>query len=44
MLIRALCDYYDFSSQNEGYDPDLFSEQDVSFLIALKPNGEYRYN
>lgn len=40
MLIRALCDYYDFSSQNEGYDPDLFSEQDVSFLIALKPNGE----
>ena len=39
MLINALCDYYDELERDGEVIPKGYSEQDVHYLICLKPDG-----
>ena len=39
MLISALCEYYDELAKEGKAVPEGYSEQDVHYLIALKPDG-----
>lgn len=40
MLIQALCNYYDILCSRSEVVPQFFSSVDVSFLVALTPEGK----